>query len=122
MDKKNLLTLAHEMTQYRTTDASNNNIEAFYRFAKTYLTDMTRRKVESTDEFFEMLAYSRTHSKDVMNRWGIESQNKQGNAAVGLEQWCNYILKFNAKIRSLSIPELTYLFACCSHITKFNSL
>lgn len=120
MDKKNLLTLAHEMTQYRTTDASNENLAKFYEFAKTYLTDMTRRKVESTDEYFEMLAYSRDNSKKVMNRWGIGSQNQR--KAAYLQQWCNYILKFNAKIRSLSIPELTYLFACCSHITKFNSL
>lgn len=86
--------------------------ESFYRFAHTYLFHMRQRNESTTDELFEAIKYCKDHSDSVASRIGVT-----GNDTERIVKWCEYII-CNDDLRSLSLNELDYVFACCAHLCK----
>ncbi|MCD8094863.1 MAG: hypothetical protein LUE12_01880 [Ruminococcus sp.] len=108
MERKELLRLVKSMD-------FEADYEKFYRFAQTYVFNLQRKCIDSSDSLFKVLKYCKDNyrSKNVSYRLGLS-----GKSANKIEPWCNFINSRSFELEKLSLEELNYVFGCCARLCK----
>ncbi|MDE6788261.1 MAG: hypothetical protein K2J47_02950 [Ruminococcus sp.] len=105
MQKENLIKLAFSMD-------IEPAYEMLYRFAQNYAHRLKMKEADESEEFFQCIKYCKDHPQAVKSRMGIS-----GKDLVRIQTWSRYVLNCS-DLRTLSLEEMCYVFACCARFCK----